>query len=183
MASWKYAEAADVAAVEVIQRCYRRKDVLRRAAAIRSHWPQLERLRKHYLDEEAMEAGAELSDLYTDESIVVREALRGDPDVRAALAEAWEACSQQADCINWPTYFAMARKTFLALELSVEFGSGKGFERGRADASECVRDIQSDFSRDGGDKGYLTRGEFEDSWFQLTDLYTGDAVDGRAYAE
>ena len=54
-------------------------------------WPTIFELKAMYLDEDALAAGAEGSELYTDEALKAREKLRRDPAVVAALEKAWAA--------------------------------------------------------------------------------------------
>jgi len=61
-----------------------------------SLWPNLADLRMKYIDEEATKLGALDNELYTDESIAQREALRNHPLVQQALHMAWSVCCQCA---------------------------------------------------------------------------------------
>ena len=82
-----------------------------------SKWPAIKELRSRYLDAAVraqLEHGSD-GTFYEDEMLLVREQLRADPGVVAALSVAWGACSQGASAITREGYFAMSRRLYLAL--------------------------------------------------------------------
>ena len=156
-----------------IQKFARASMATRRSRALRGKWPTLEmlhrrreelrsRLRRMYLDSEAVAAGARDSSLYTDEYLVLRELCRSDPAVQAALTRAWEACAQGEEMMSKTAYLSMARRIYLVLAMRM----------GTPNSTECREISEKDWERDANGKDHLTRAEFFSSWFQLTDVNT-----------
>jgi hypothetical protein len=93
-----------------IQRFVRRRKGSRQQ---REKWFQLIELRKHFIDAEVVNPG----EYYTDENLMARDALKSDPAVQAAIATAWQACSQGNVLLSKEGYFTMMRKLYLSLTL------------------------------------------------------------------
>ena len=110
---------------------------------------QLALLRSTYLDREAIEAGAEGTEMYLDEQLVRREACRQGSAVKAALAAAWTACTQGEAVITKPLFLSMARRIYLALLLDPETGGEH-----RISAVDCMKSAEMDWERDTSGKEY-----------------------------
>ena len=100
------------AAAATIQRVFRRKQQKRLP------WPKLSELKRLYMDEFALAAGAENGEMYTDEMILKRERLRSDARVVEALDGAWERMvaargGTDGTSIAREPYMAMSRKLYL----------------------------------------------------------------------
>ena len=150
-------------------------------------WPSLSRLKELYLDREAVKAGAKDSKWYTNEMIVQREALKNDPMVVAALAEAWTVITSASfspggasASLSFESYAAMSRKLYLVLELERAERLKKRVPS--VDASECRRAIEDEWAADSGGAERMGRPHFESAWFQLADLHT-KAVGAVMYAQ
>jgi len=165
----------DTRPAQPLQRCP--SPVTSNADATQGDCQQLTLLRSTYLDSEAVEAGAEGTELYRDEQLVRREACRDDAAVKAALAVAWAACTQGEAVLRKPGFMSMARRIYLALLLDpTEAGS-----KHRVSAVDCMESAEKDWQRDANGKDHLTRDDFERSFFQLADLHT-QGVDAAQYA-
>ena len=136
-------------------------------------WPSLSELRKLYLDEGAINAGAKGSVLYTDEMIIQREMLRKDPLVRRALEYFWSCIPKaESDRLSKEECMCIARKLYLIICL----------EQGETPNPASWRpSAESDFESDSSVRGFLSQDDALRSWFQLADLHTDD-VSGVAYA-
>ena len=132
---------------------------------------RLPELRQDYLNTIACKAGTNQNEWYSDENILLREALREHPRVQEAIAHAWNACSQGKQRIDRLNYFAMTRRLYLAVLYAESRGSGKSFQPDPADAMATA---EKDFNTDSGGKEHLTRADFERCLFELADLYTVD---------
>ena len=64
---------------------------------------RLPELRQDYLNTIACKAGTNQNEWYSDENILLREALREHPRVQEAIAHAWNACSQGKQRIDRST--------------------------------------------------------------------------------
>ena len=155
----------DSEAACLIQRFVRR----RKSERLQGRWLQIIELRKQFIDAEVVNPG----ELYDDDMLLAREALKSDPKLKAAIETAWHACSQGSVLLSREGYFTMMRKLYLCLTLD---------DGQQPDSYECLRFMQRDWARDAGGRAHLTRSEFEEAWFQLADLYTTQ-VDADLYAD
>ena len=98
-------------AAAVLQRVHRRR------VSLRSWKGCIEQLRAAFVDADVQTAISNGSDatFYEDGNLLKRDRLRHDPVVVAALAEAWDACSQGQPTIDREGYFAMSRRLYLVL--------------------------------------------------------------------
>ena len=160
----------------VIQRHYRgRKDRL-----ITQKWiGAVSKLRKTFIDEKARDAGALENPLYSNAALAAREALRGTPQVIAALDEAWHACIRasgrpDATGMTREEYFVMARKIYLAIKCL------------DGDEDISVQDVleaaEEDWIADSEGGAELSEEAFKHCWFQLADVHVDD-IDATEYAD
>ena len=77
--------------------------------------PDLEQLRKLFLNEEAISAGAGGGKFYTSAALFARDAIRRDPEVELALQFAFERCTActATGTIGREDYMKMMRKIYL----------------------------------------------------------------------
>ena len=157
----------------IIQSAWQSGQDRKRGKCMLNLWPSLSELRKLYLDEGAINAGAKGSLLYTDEMIIQREMLRKDPLVRRALEYFWSCIPKaESDRLSKEECMCIARKLYLIICL----------EQGETPNTASWRpSAESDFESDSSVRGFLSQDDALRSWFQLTDLHTDD-VSGVAYA-
>jgi len=160
-------------AAVTIQLWVRTSAKTRRSQLLLRMWPALKELRAKYIDDEAIKAGAVGTLLYTDEHLILRDLCRKDPFVLEALSRAWDACSQGHEVMAKTAYLSMARRLYLVLATR---------QRGRANATECRETSEKDWMRDTHGKDHLTREDFFNSFFQLTDLNTEGRAQPGEYA-
>ena len=188
---------------KLLQRCARRWLARRRGQALLTLWPSIDRVRTLYLDESAVAAGAMNNPMYTDESLVHREALRSNPLVMSALSFAWDACSGKASVLSKDAYMSMARRIYLLLHFDevdnltpdpdecIRFSpcipsfassvEGMPIIHPRSHHYSPLRELEAEFIADSGWKNHLTKRDFDCSWFQLADLHT-DGIGAGSYS-
>ena len=133
---------------------------------------RLPELRRSYLDEAALAAGAADNPLYSGMALVAREALRTNPSVVAALDDAWNRCVPLGKTkMTRSLYYTFARKLYLAAVLN-EAQAERELDLELIDAHECMRSTEADWKADVQGKDYLTREEFHRSLFQFVDMNT-----------
>jgi len=104
---------------------------------------------------------------------VQRDKMRDDPLVRSAIATAWAACAQGENVLSKDAYHAMSRRLYLVLAPTAS--------KATIHPDDWRRIVAHDFEADSGGKGFLTRDDFAQCWFQLVDLHTED-VSSELYA-
>ena len=104
-----HAALQDSEAACLIQRFVRR----RKSERLHGRWLQIIELRKQFIDAEVVNPG----ELYDDDMLLAREALKSEPKLKAAIATAWDACSQGSVLLSKEGYFTMMRKLYLCLTL------------------------------------------------------------------
>ena len=163
------------AAAVTLQRFVRSRRMRKEGKGMLALWPSLSKLRGLYLDDRAIKAGAQNSEMYTDEMIVRRETLRSNDLVQAALEEFWVSVPRAAvDRLSKSEYMTLARKFYLIT--MIEEGMTD-----QLDASGWRTDAEQDFAADAHRKDHLTKADFYASWFECADLYTKD-VSAATYA-
>ena len=125
-------------------------------------WPTLFELKALYLDADAVAAGAEGSEFYSDDALKAREKLRSDPVVVGALEEAWAALVPEgSEGMDQQMYWDTFRKLYLYMTLGEV-----------PDPHDCFQSVGKDWLEDSQGDGVLDFDEFSKSWFQLADLNT-----------
>jgi hypothetical protein len=135
-------------------------------------------LRKTYMDDRALKAGAADSPLYTDTALAARDALRSTTEVEASLAAAWAACRA---CVGRPDaigltqneYKTMTRKIYLVIKLKETDA-----ELDVADAEQAAKE---DWLADSQGKDEISEEDFKRCWFELADVNT-ESISAAAYA-
>ena len=107
----------------------------------------ISKLRGSYLDEQALAAGADECEWYTDTMILKRENLRSDPMVLAALESCWSKCSQGRDYLDQLDYREMLRKIYLLLKAQACEGDFS--------PADCLESEEEDWEADTGEKSRL----------------------------
>ena len=90
---------------------------------------------------------------------MAREALRRDPEIEAALDDAWVSCCDAGNKMSRDAYFCMMRKLYLLTVL--EEGDGE------LDVKECERAMTEGWAEDAGGHEFLYCDGFRNAWFQL----------------
>ena len=94
-------------AATLVSRCWRN----RAKRALLRMIPDIKTLKDHFLDPDALAAGAEGSVLYTSGALKARALLQHAPPVKAALSEAWNALVPEGQTtMSRAEYFVMLRK-------------------------------------------------------------------------
>lgn len=163
-------------AATLIARCWKSREVRRLLRMI----PDVKALKAHFLDAEAIKAGADKNINYTSASLKARAMLQHAPQVKAALVGAWEAIVPPGQSsMSRDEYFVMMRKLFLFAKIESADPD--------LDADDCVSTAFKDWAAD-ADPGHeesasavLSRDNFDKCWFQMADLST-DEVDANEYA-
>ena len=103
-------------AVKTLQEAWRNR--LTPAKKNTFRWPTLFELKAMYLDAEAVAAGAEGAELYTNSALQEREMLRRHPAVVGALEETWAAMVPEGSGgMDKQMYWATFRKLYLHMML------------------------------------------------------------------
>lgn len=152
-----------------IQRIYRkRKD----NAGWRALLDKMPLIRKAFMDDDALNAGAESNVLYGDMALAAREALRSSVPVREAIGRAWTAIIQPEDGMTRMVHAMMTRKIFLSL-IILDAEAENDVDADLIDPVECKRAIEQDAAKDfRTDPQLMTEDDFRLAWFQLADLQT-----------
>ena len=144
-------------------------------ATSRAKWPKLWELRQLFMDDNAVEAGAEENKWYTDEMLLQRELLREHSLVTTALKDAWESLLPPGcRTMTKQAYWEVGRRLYLALAVQT-----KSID---VDPYDCIERIGGDWMDDSDDHGVIDYDGFRRAWFQLADLNT-DGVGAARYAK
>jgi len=147
------AEVERLHAAELIQRKFRKSAALRQQ--------DIQRLRQVYITPKVHRAGGGNCEYYSDDMLLKREQLKREPLVKEALEHVWRAADQNGNGkIDRDEYVAMSRRLYLVLH------------EGRPDPFEAQRTAIKDWEADSHGFDHLNRKRFQQSWFQLADLYT-----------
>ena len=188
-------------AVNIMQRVVRARRARRMWAAV------VDRARAFFLNPQAIAAGAKSGKYYSDVALVVREGLRSDPKVVAALEEAWRCV--RAAARNTPHGEHLSGTTWLDLPIADCCGGAHVARRSLGPAQyrtmlrkmylvvkemsgdvdidpiDCLESIQDDWSRDagasaGGEEGAagVSQEGFHRAWFECCDLHLTSVQSG-----
>ena len=95
-----------------------------------------------------------------------RESMASSHTLQAATRFAWHACVPAGGKCTWDTFFAMARKLFLALTLRAN---------GIVNPADALQAVRDSWARFGSVKAYLSFTDFERFWWsQLADHQVQD---------
>ena len=146
VAAYEQAEQRRVArAVKTIQEWWRvgRHKPKKKKNTFR--WPTLFELKAMYLDPDAVAAGAEDSEMYSDEALKEREKLRSSPEVLEALEVAWAALVPPgSEGMDQQMYWDIGRKLYLYLMLGEP-----------PDPHDCMQSVGKDWNEDSNGDGVL----------------------------
>lgn len=128
-------DARQLRAAKTVQHAWRNRG---KPKANTFRWPTIFELKAMYLDEDALAAGAEGSELYTDEALKAREKLRRDPAVVAALEKAWAALVPEgSEGMDKQMYWDTFRKLYLYMMLGEV-----------PDPHDCFQSVSKDWLED-----------------------------------
>ena len=120
-------------AIAIIQRVWKRKKTWSALLA------QLPKLRAAFIDEVAAAAGAADNPLYSDRMLALRDQLRDDPQVVAALDQAWLSVVPPGRTVmHRKVYYSFSRKLYLVSILQEAEETGE-VDVDLIDPNECMR--------------------------------------------
>ena len=136
----------------------------------------VDRARETFMDKEAIKAGAENGRFYSTIALIVRDGLRSNELVVAALGVAWRCVLAAAEAeqigqrgsLAHESYAKMIRKLYLYVhEVTGDTA---------IDPQDCLSAVEEDWPRDAEMNAatgqlHLTELAFHRSWFELADLY------------
>lgn len=195
-----------VAAARFLQRYVRSKKA-RKAFELLTSRETINKLKALFLDPRAIAAGAEKSPLYSLATLAARDALRTHASVVSALADAWEsiqeACSLVApDEPDTPARsisviqrgasrrfsavgagdFSLDQASYMRLSRKVYLACAAAERSAEMSPSDFLGIAKADWAAESGGGGCVRQSAFQQSWFELADVYT-TAVDGKEYAK
>ena len=130
----------------------------------------MDEIRAYYLPDGMQESNEVMHrDMYTDKNLLLREAIKYDPQTLGVLAEIWAVVDTDGNGkVDHDEYVTMSKKLY-----QVFVG---------ADNEAAEREAEKDWSRDSFGYDHLDRTRFAQAWFQLADIWT-EEIDCAAYVE